>query len=163
VNATDCGYWRARWARESDERAIRRGGERRGPPAFRARDLQAASALLRPYGVNVACAHETGGRDSVLVRTQPCGGVEYRHVLGEAGASGAIGRRIETTYVEGSLRAVLYDHDPARPVVEVTATPAGGVSIAVLDPSVFPRVAVGGTAYHLAGDAPCAALEDSSS
>ena len=117
--------------------------------------FQAASLVLRRYGLNLAAAFDQeAGRDVLMARTMPRQDIEYKHVLADMGADGAFGPRLKTSYYRGDSRIIVYEASPPRPVIEIQARAGEGLTLTVLDPKVPIRLCIDGTAYELTGEKP---------
>src|SRR5262245_57552885 len=119
-------------------------------PADAQDHFQAASLVLRRYGVDVAAAFDReAGHDVLIARTMPRQDLEYRHVVSDMGADGTLGPRIKTSYHRGCVRVVVYESSPPRPVLEIQAREGGGISVTVLDRAVPLSLSVEGEQYDL--------------
>ncbi len=113
--------------------------------------FQAASLVLRRYGMNVAAAFDAdAGRDVLMARTMPREDLEYKHVLSDMGQDGAFGPRLKTSYYRGDLRVTVYEVAPARAVVEMRSKPGGeGITLQILDASVPVRILIDGETFEI--------------
>jgi hypothetical protein len=119
--------------------------------------FQAASLVLRRYGLNLAAAFDPeAGHDVLMARTIPREDLEYRQVVADMGADGAFGPRIKTSYYRGGVRILVFESSPPRPVLEVVARAGEGVTVTVLDPGVPLALSMEGTMYDLTAGAPAA-------
>lgn len=116
--------------------------------------LQAASLVLRRYGLNLAAAlDQESGRDVLMVRTIPREDLEYKQVLADMGPGEAFGPRLKTSYYRGEVRVVVFECNPPRPVLEIQARPGEGINLTLLDASVPVRLTMEGAAYDLTAEA----------
>jgi hypothetical protein len=113
--------------------------------------FQAASLVLRRYGMNVAAAFEPdAARDVLMARTMPREDLEYRHVLSDMGQDGAFGPRLRTSYYRGELRVTVYEVGPSRAVLELRARPGpDGITLQILDASVPVKIALDGETFEV--------------
>lgn len=119
--------------------------------------FQAATLVLRRYGVNLAAAFDQeSGHDVLMARTMPREDLEYRHIVADMGSDGTFGPRLRTSYYRGGVRIVVFESSPPRPVLEVHARAGEGITLTVLDPSVRIGLAMEGTTYDLTAAAPAA-------
>ena len=117
--------------------------------------FQAASLVLRRYGVNLAAAFDQeAGHDVLMVRTMPREDLEYRNVVADMGPDGTFGPRVKTMYHRGGIRIVLFESSPPRPVLEVQARAGEGITVTVLDHGVPVTLAMDGTKYDLTTQVP---------
>jgi hypothetical protein len=115
--------------------------------------FQAASLVLRRYGLNLAAAFDQeAGRDVLMMRTMPREDLEYKYVLADMGPSDSLGPRFKASYCRGVARILVFEANPPRPVLEVVARAGEGVTVTLLDPGVPVRLSLDGTAYDLTGD-----------
>jgi hypothetical protein len=116
--------------------------------------FQAASLVLRRYGLNVAAAFEQeSGHDVLMVRTMPREDLEYRQVVADLGPDGTFGPRLKTSYYRGGVRVLVFEPSPARPVLEIQARAGEGITVTVLDHGVPVSLSVDGNRYDLTGAA----------
>ena len=113
--------------------------------------FQAASLVLRRYGVNVAAAFDTdAARDVLMARTMPREDLEYKHVLSDMGQDGAFGPRLKTSYYRGDLRVMVYEVSPSRAVLELRAKPGPeGITLQILDATVPVRISIDGETFEI--------------
>ena len=112
--------------------------------------FQAASLVLRRYGVNLAAAFDQeAGHDVLMARTMPREDLEYRHVVADLGADGTFGPRIKTSYYRGAMRIQVFEPSPARPVLEIQVRAGEGITVTVLDHGVPLSLTMDGTKYDL--------------
>ena len=112
--------------------------------------FQAASLVLRRYGVNLAAAFDQeAGHDVLMMRTMPREDLEYRNVLADLGPDGTFGPRIKTSYYRGGVRIQVFEASPARPVLEIQARAGEGITVTVLDHGVPVSLSMDGTKYDL--------------
>lgn len=116
--------------------------------------FQAASLILRRYGLNLAAAaDQEAGHDVLMARAMPRNDLEYKHVLADLGADGALGPRLKTSYYRGEMRVILFETNPPRAVLQVEARPGDGITVTVLDPSVPIRLCMDDTTVDLTAEA----------
>ena len=112
--------------------------------------FQAASLVLRRYGLNLAAAFDQeAGHDVLMARTMPREDLEYRHVVADLGADGTFGPRIKTSYYRGGMRIQVFEPSPARPVLEIQVRAGEGITVTVLDHGVPLSLTMDGTKYDL--------------
>jgi hypothetical protein len=112
--------------------------------------FQAASLVLRRYGLNLAAAFDQeAGHDVLQTRTMPRQDLEYKHVIADMAPDGTFGPRVKLSYHRGGIRIVVYETTPPRPVLEVEAGAGKGVTVTVLDAEVPVRLSIEGTFYDL--------------
>jgi len=117
--------------------------------------LQAASLVLRRYGLNLATSFdEKAGHDVLMGRIMPRDDLEYRHVLADMGGDGALGPRLKTSYYRGHVSVTIFEAEPRRPVLEVNVDAQGRLSLTVLDSTVPVRLSMEGTTYDLTEETP---------
>ena len=117
--------------------------------------FQAASLVLRRYGLNLAADFDReAGHDVLMTRTMPRQDLEYKHVVADMAPDGTFGPRVKTSYYRGDVRIVVYEAGPPRPVFQVEAEAGKGFTLTVLDPGVPVRVSIDGTTYDLTVEAP---------
>ena len=117
--------------------------------------FQAASLVLRRYGLNLAAAFDQeAGRDVLMSRTMPREDLEYKQVIADMGPDGTFGPRLKTSYYRGGLRILVFESSPPRPVVEVQARAGEGITLTVLDSSVPITLCVDGVRYDLTAERP---------
>jgi hypothetical protein len=101
--------------------------------------FQAASLVLRRYGLNLAAAlDQESGHDVLMVRTMPREDLEYKHVLSDMGPSDTFGPLLKTSYYRGDLRVLVFESGPPRPVLAVQAKTGEGITVTVLDLETCP-------------------------
>src|SRR5262245_49198673 len=92
--------------------------------------FQAASLVLRRYGLNLAAAFDQeAGHDVLMTRTMPRQDLEYKHVIADMAADGTVGPRVKTSYYRGGVRIVVYETTPPRPVLEIEAGAGKGFTV----------------------------------
>ena len=112
--------------------------------------FQAASLVLRRYGVNLAAAFDQeAGHDVLMARTMPREDLEYRNVVADMGTDGTFGPRVKISYYRGGIRVLLFECSPPRPVLEVQARAGEGITVTVLDHGVPLTLSMDGTKYDL--------------
>jgi hypothetical protein len=113
--------------------------------------FQAASLVLRRYGVNVAAAFDPdSGHDVLMARTMPREDLEYKHVLSDMGQDGAFGPRLKTSYYRGELRVMVYEVSPSRAVLELRARPGpDGITLQILDATVPVKISMDGDTFEV--------------
>src|SRR5262245_4168954 len=112
--------------------------------------FQAASLVLRRYGLNLAAAFDQeAGHDVLMTRTMPRQDLEYKHVIADMAPDGTFGPRVKVSYHRGSVRISVYETTPPRPVLEVEAGAGKGFTVTVLDAEVPVRLSIEGTTYDL--------------
>ena len=112
--------------------------------------FQAASLVLRRYGLNVAAAFDQeSGHDVLMARTMPREDLEYRQVVADLGPDGTFGPRLKTSYYRGGVRVLVFEAGPARPVLEIQARAGEGITVTVLDHGVPISLSMDGTRYDL--------------
>ena len=112
--------------------------------------FQAASLVLRRYGLNLAAAFDPeAGHDVLMTRTMPRQDLEYKHVVADMAPDGTFGPRVKTSYYRGGVRIVVYETTPPRPVLEVEAGAGKGFTVTVLDPDAPLRLSIDGTTFDL--------------
>src|SRR5262245_26894313 len=117
--------------------------------------FQAASLVLRRYGLNLAAAFDQeAGRDVLMARTMPREDLEYRNVVADLGADGTFGPRLKTSYYRGGARILVFETGPTRPVLEIQARAGEGITVTVLDHGVPVSLNVDGTKYDLTEKVP---------
>ena len=116
--------------------------------------FQAASLVLRRYGLNLAAAFDQeSGREVLMARTMPREDLEYRQVVADLGTDGTFGPRLKTSYYRGGVRVLVFESSPARPVLEIQARAGEGITVTVLDHAVPISLSVDGNRYDLTGAA----------
>ena len=112
--------------------------------------FQAASLVLRRYGLNLAAAFDPeAGHDVLMTRTMPRQDLEYKHVVADMASDGTFGPRVKTSYYRGGVRIVVYETSPPRPVLEVEAGVGRGFTLTLLDADVPVRLSIDGSTYDL--------------
>jgi hypothetical protein len=113
--------------------------------------FQAASLVLRRYGLNVAAAFDPdAARDVLMARTMPREDLEYKHVVSDMGQDGAFGPRLKTSYFRGEVRVTIFEVGPSRAVMELRARPGpDGITLQILDATVPVKVALEGETFEI--------------